>query len=79
MPRPADDLCVENAIMLKRSDRYPLVIDPSGQATKFLLEVQHRVEDGVQMLDILNQQRGAEAQRRFEVLEECIDFSPAFT
>ena len=24
--------------MLKRSDRYPLVIDPSGQATKFLLE-----------------------------------------
>ncbi|GAA5873340.1 hypothetical protein JCM3774_005947 [Rhodotorula dairenensis] len=35
---PSDDLCVENAIMLKRSDRYPLVIDPSGQATKFLME-----------------------------------------
>ncbi|EGG20698.1 cytoplasmic dynein heavy chain [Cavenderia fasciculata] len=34
---PADDLCVENAIMLKRFNRYPLVIDPSGQAMEFLL------------------------------------------
>lgn len=34
---PADDLCVENAIMLSRFDRYPLIIDPSGQATAFLL------------------------------------------
>jgi dynein heavy chain 1 len=34
---PADDLCTENAIMLKRFDRYPLIIDPSGQATAFLL------------------------------------------
>lgn len=34
---PADDLCVENAIMLKRFNRYPLIIDPSGQATEFLL------------------------------------------
>ncbi len=34
---PDDDLCVENAIMLKRYQRYPLIIDPSGQATEFLL------------------------------------------
>ncbi|KAL0081796.1 dynein heavy chain [Phycomyces blakesleeanus] len=34
---PADALCIENAIMLKRFDRYPLVIDPSGQATNFLI------------------------------------------
>ncbi|KAI9494709.1 dynein heavy chain [Zychaea mexicana] len=34
---PADDLCIENAIMLKRFDRYPLIIDPSGQATNFLI------------------------------------------
>ncbi|KAF7729943.1 hypothetical protein EC973_003356 [Apophysomyces ossiformis] len=34
---PTDNLCVENAIMLKRFDRYPLVIDPSGQATNFLI------------------------------------------
>lgn len=34
---PADTLCTENAIMLKRWNRYPLVIDPSGQAVQFLL------------------------------------------
>ncbi|GAA5943977.1 hypothetical protein JCM3775_004729 [Rhodotorula graminis] len=34
---PTDELCVENAVMLTRFDRYPLVIDPSGQATAFLL------------------------------------------
>ncbi|CAG8531180.1 10166_t:CDS:10, partial [Acaulospora colombiana] len=34
---PADDLCTENAIMLKRFNRYPLIIDPSGQATAFLM------------------------------------------
>ncbi|CAG8466762.1 5969_t:CDS:10, partial [Racocetra fulgida] len=33
---PADDLCTENAIMLKRFNRYPLIIDPSGQASSFL-------------------------------------------
>jgi len=34
---PADDLAIENAIMLERFNRYPLVIDPSGQATQFLM------------------------------------------
>lgn len=34
---PKDDLCTENAIMLKRFNRYPLVIDPSGQATAFIM------------------------------------------
>lgn len=34
---PADTLCTENAIMLKRWNRYPLIIDPSGQAVDFLL------------------------------------------
>ncbi|KAG0320600.1 hypothetical protein BGZ99_004425, partial [Dissophora globulifera] len=34
---PADDLCVENAIILRRFNRYPLIIDPSGQATTFLM------------------------------------------
>ena len=33
---PADALCVENAIMLKRFNRYPLIIDPTGQAATFL-------------------------------------------
>lgn len=34
---PSDDLCVENAIILNRFNRYPLVVDPSGQATEFLV------------------------------------------
>ncbi|KAL9938803.1 hypothetical protein V8E36_002522 [Tilletia maclaganii] len=34
---PPDTLCTENAIMLKRFSRYPLMIDPSGQATTFLV------------------------------------------
>lgn len=34
---PDDQLCNENAIILKRYNRYPLVIDPSGQAIEFLL------------------------------------------
>lgn len=33
---PADELCTENAIMLKRYNRYPLIIDPTGQAATFL-------------------------------------------
>lgn len=33
---PADELCTENAIMLNRFNRYPLIIDPSGQATTFI-------------------------------------------
>jgi len=35
---PEDDLCLENAIILERFNRYPLVVDPSGQATRFLLD-----------------------------------------
>ena len=33
---PVDDLCTENAIILQRHDRYPLIIDPSGRVTEFL-------------------------------------------
>ena len=36
---PNDTLCVENAIMLKRYNRYPLVIDPTGQATAYLQQM----------------------------------------
>jgi len=35
---PADDLCTENAIMLRRFNRYPLVIDPASQAVNFLMK-----------------------------------------
>ncbi len=33
---PVDDLCTENAIILKRFNRYPLIIDPSGRVGEFL-------------------------------------------
>lgn len=33
---PVDDLCTENAIVLKRFNRYPLIIDPSGRVNEFL-------------------------------------------
>ena len=36
---PPDELCQENAVMLTRFNRYPLVIDPSGQATAFLMSL----------------------------------------
>ncbi|KAL9594298.1 MAG: hypothetical protein Q9219_007108 [cf. Caloplaca sp. 3 TL-2023] len=33
---PVDELCTENAIILKRFNRYPLIIDPSARATDYL-------------------------------------------
>jgi len=33
---PVDDLCTENAIMLKKHNRYPLIIDPTGRIVNFL-------------------------------------------
>lgn len=38
---PADELCSENAIMLNRHNRYPLIVDPSDQAVAFLMK-QHK-------------------------------------
>uniref|UniRef100_A0A7E4ZT92 Dynein heavy chain, cytoplasmic n=1 Tax=Panagrellus redivivus TaxID=6233 RepID=A0A7E4ZT92_PANRE len=35
---PKDELCTENAIMLHRFNRYPLIIDPSGQAVDYLMK-----------------------------------------
>lgn len=34
---PNDDLCIENAIIMSRYNRYPLIIDPSDQALKFIM------------------------------------------
>jgi len=35
---PTDDLSMENGVILGNFHRYPLVIDPSGQATAFLMK-----------------------------------------
>lgn len=34
---PSDDLCTENAIILSKFHKYPLIIDPSGQALDYIL------------------------------------------
>jgi dynein heavy chain 1 len=34
---PTEELSMQNAILLERFHRYPLIIDPSGQATTFIL------------------------------------------
>lgn len=34
---PSDDLCVENAIIMSRYNRYPLIIDPSDQALTYIM------------------------------------------
>jgi len=34
---PNDSLCIENGIILKRFNRFPLVVDPSGQGVAFLM------------------------------------------
>ena len=41
---PVDDLCTENAIMMTHFNRYPLLIDPSGQATAFLMKQMSRAK-----------------------------------
>ena len=33
---PIDELALQNAILLQRFNRYPLIVDPSGQATNFI-------------------------------------------
>jgi len=33
---PSDNICFENATILQRFNKYPLIIDPAGQATEFL-------------------------------------------
>ncbi|XP_034246586.1 dynein heavy chain, cytoplasmic-like isoform X2 [Thrips palmi] len=49
---PTDDLCTENAIMLDRLNRFPLIIDPSGQATEFLMnEFKHKNISKTSFLD----------------------------
>ena len=33
---PSDNICLENATIMQRFNRYPLIIDPAGQATEFI-------------------------------------------
>ncbi|RNF24116.1 cytoplasmic dynein 1 heavy chain 1 [Trypanosoma conorhini] len=40
---PKDHLCIENAMILSRCQRYPFIIDPNGVAVSFLLQ-QHATD-----------------------------------
>ncbi|KAE8290027.1 Cytoplasmic dynein 1 heavy chain 1 Cytoplasmic dynein heavy chain 1 Dynein heavy chain, cytosolic [Larimichthys crocea] len=82
---PADDLCTENAIMLKRFNRYPLIIDPSGQATEFIMnEYKDRKITRTSFLDDAFR-KNLESALRFgnpllvqDVENQDIDLSPSF-
>ena len=68
---PSDDLCMENAIMIKRFNRYPLIIDPSGQATEFIMnEYKHRKITKTRSLAVRSHRHMGRQQTQF---------SPAFT
>eukprot|EP01028_Stygiella_incarcerata_P008770 TRINITY_DN39309_c0_g2_i1.p1 TRINITY_DN39309_c0_g2~~TRINITY_DN39309_c0_g2_i1.p1 ORF type:complete len:4682 (+),score=1220.36 TRINITY_DN39309_c0_g2_i1:150-14195(+) len=41
-----DELCVENAIILERFNQFPLVIDPDGQALRFIVHRRERILNG---------------------------------
>jgi dynein heavy chain 1 len=35
---PSDEIAIQNAILLERFHRFPMVVDPSGQAVQFILQ-----------------------------------------
>jgi len=41
---PNDELCTENVIVMHNFNRYPLLIDPSGQALDFLLQYYKKIK-----------------------------------
>merc|ERR1711871_729267 len=65
---PADDLCTENAVMLENFNRYPLMIDPSGQAVDFLMK--QKKEFNIQKTSVLD-------ENFTKVLESAVRFGTA--
>ena len=52
---PDDDLCIENAVILRRANRYCLAIDPAGHAMSFLeKEIGKKTKVGVSRLGYCN-------------------------
>lgn len=53
---PSDDLSVQNAIMVTRSTRYPLMIDPQGQAMSWIKKREPDLERNDLIININNPQ-----------------------
>lgn len=43
---PADELSIENAIIVTRSDRYPMLVDPQGQALNWIKKKEEKSMKG---------------------------------
>ncbi|KAI8443528.1 putative dynein heavy chain [Phakopsora pachyrhizi] len=79
---PPDDLCTENTIMLRRINHYPLVLDPSGQATIFLMN--EYKDQKMLVTSFLDEAfvKSLESSLHIVLIQlgnQDINFSPAFT
>ena len=64
---PADDLCMQNAIVLKRYNRYPLIIDPSGQAIDYIINLHSEGEKKIVRTSFID-------EGYMKQLETCLRF-----
>jgi len=75
---PADTLSKDNAIMITRSRRWPLIIDPQGQANKWIKEMDRETIKTIKLTE-LNYAKTLETGIRFgnpvllENVEEKLD------